>query len=166
VITIFATSASAQVESVDSPTEMELLVSTSQSQVTKREHLGTVASTNAQVTVNAITIATPNKNMQGIQLLLVDGEITETLYIGEKLLWNMVNELKNLYNTSQCEAQQMCIRGIARCRPSQEQAQAYCVAFYTTPNDETGTMLSTPTHSYKFPSIRPSELAQVIGRYN
>jgi hypothetical protein len=70
---------------------------------------------------------------------------------------NEISSFQNLDNNgSSCTAKNTCVRGVARCRPSQTETQAICPSYYYTADGRQGMQLATPRHAFDYPYVEPS----------
>jgi hypothetical protein len=63
---------------------------------------------------------------------------------------------------STCEAINVCVFGVARCRPSQDVPQAFCPSLYLTSAGDRGVLLAAAGHSFRFPSTHVSVFVSAI----
>src|SRR5690606_17632157 len=107
------------------------------------------------------------EQVSGIKIELENSTSTDQIHVPASLLSNFRDELEfiDFWREHQggCQAQRLCVHGIERCRPSQTERQAYCPGHYVTPNSEEGLILSTPRHSFRFPSVETEQLTVLIG---
>jgi hypothetical protein len=91
---------------------------------------------------------------------------SDQIYIPESLISQLRGELQEIESTRQyddeCQAKYRCVTGIARCRPSQTEKQAFCPGRYSTPTSEAGFVLSTPRSSFYFPGFDATSLDKLI----
>jgi hypothetical protein len=157
----------AQTITIPDPTQLQTAVLGDSSELVWSEALGKIESADASATVSAIEVAGPDgERVRGVKVFLENSASTDQIYLTDSLLSDFRDALQELEFTSQfdgeCQARYRCIHGIARCRPSQPERQAYCPARYSTPDGEKGLILSTPRHSYLFPSVGPAQLDALI----
>jgi hypothetical protein len=111
--------------------------------------------------VAVVEVVTSDDNKQtGIRILLEHDDQHDFLYLDSSQLGQFRDELASFASAYErgetCEAINRCMLGVARCRPSQTVRQAFCPSFYSTPDGKQGLTVSTPRHSFSFPSIEPS----------
>ena len=152
---------------VAEPTQLHTVASADNSVLVWVELLGEIESSDARATISAIEVeASDGERSRGVKIALENSTSTDQIYVTESLLVILRNELQELDITSQfdakCQAKHRCVHGIARCRPSQTETQAYCPGRYTTPNSEKGFTLSTPRHVFFFPSVGPAQIDALI----
>ena len=103
---------------------------------------------------------------RGVRIDLRDDDHHETLYLGADHVAQFRDELAGFVEYFErggaCGAQSRCIHGVARCRPSQTEPQAFCPSFFTTPDGKQGVFLSMPQFSFSFPNVEPSILIDAI----
>ena len=154
--------------SVPEPTHLHVVATAAGSELVSSIVLGGIESTDASAEVSAIEIRGLNGDrVRGVMVTLENSTSSDQIYVPDSLLSSFRDELQHLEFTrrfdSGCQAIYRCIRGIARCRPSQTERQAYCPGRYSTPDSEGGLVLSTPRSSFSFPSVEASELDALIG---
>ena len=97
------------------------------------------------------------ERVRGVKISLRNSMSSDEIYVTEDLLSNFQNELRQLEHTrrwaGKCRAKVRCVHGIARCRPSQFETQAYCPGRFSTSGSEEGFILSTPRNTFSFPSV-------------
>ena len=154
--------------SVPEPTQLQTIASDDGSKLVWVKFLGEIASDNAKAAVTAIEIEGPDgERVRGVKISLENSTSMDQIYVTDNLLPNFWDELQELEFTrqydSECQAKNRCVSGIARCRPSQPERQAYCPGHYSTPSSESGLILSTPRGSFSFPSVDAGQLGNLIG---
>ena len=153
--------------SVAEPTRLQTVVSADGSELAWSRSLGEIESADASAAISTIEIRGPGgERVRGVKISLEDSGASDEIYITETLLSDFRDELQKLQFTGrsdrECRARYRCIHGIARCRPSQTERQAYCPGRYSTPNSEKGIILSTPRRSFSFPSVDIARLDALI----
>ncbi|MCH8135424.1 MAG: hypothetical protein IIB77_05540 [Proteobacteria bacterium] len=135
------------------------------------EEVGRIDSSDARAIITALIIENSHyrpSRVRGIRIDLSNQTSSDQLYLEEGELVYLKHELDGL----DCGVASMRsesgapyrVRGIGRCRPSQSVPQAYCPGYYIGPDSE-GLSLSTFSGgNFRFPSARPSVLADAIGR--
>ena len=168
---ILSSPAPAQLTPAPEPTQLEVWVGQPGSRFTKSEQVGRIDSTDAQAVITAVVVERPHNTpsrVRGIRIDLRNASSADRIYVDESELVYLKHQLDGM----DCGVASMRnesgaayrVRGIARCRPSQTIPQAYCPAYYITPESE-GLSLSTFSgHNFKFPAQRPSTLADAVGR--
>ena len=154
--------------SVPEPTQLHKVAFADGAKPVWSEPLGEIESSDARATVSVIEVESPEgEQVRGMKIMLENSTSTDQIYLTESLLSNLQEELEFLEFSRQfddeCQARNLCVHGIAKCRPSQTVRQAYCPGRYATPNSEEGLILSTPRHSFKFPSVGTEQLSALIG---
>ncbi len=157
----------AEETSVPEPTQLHTAALADRSELVWSELLGEIKSADARAAIAAIEVeGSDGERVRGVKITLENSMSADHIYITDSLLSNLRDELEELEFTSQfdgeCQAKNSCIHGIARCRPSQTERQAYCPGRYSTPNSEKGLVLSTPRHSFLFPSVETAQLDALI----
>ena len=165
--------ATAQVDSsaVPEPTVFEKIAKQRGTKVISSEEVGRIESTDARAVITAVIMENSHyrpSRVRGIRIDLRNEISSDHIYVEESELVYLKHELDSM----DCSVADMRnesgaahrIRGIARCRPSQSVPQAYCPGYYIGPESE-GLLLSTFSGgNFRFPSERPSSLADAIGR--
>ena len=153
--------------SVPEPTHLYTVAVAAGSTLVWSQRLGEIESVDARATISVIAVeGYDGKRVRGMKLMLEDSMMTDQIYLPESLLSNLRDELEQLEDWHQvdrkCEAKELCIHGIARCRPSRTVSQAYCPSRYSKPNSEEGLILSTPHHMFMFPVVGTEQLSTLI----
>lgn len=154
--------------SVPEPTRLHATASADGSKLVWSELIGDIESSDAHATVSVIEVESlQGDRIRGMKIMLENSTSTDQIYITENLLFNFRDEIEHLKNSRQfyekCEAKHLCMQGIARCRPSQSERQAYCPGRYSTPDAEEGLNLTTPRHTFMFPAVGTKQLITLIG---
>ena len=155
--------------SVPEPTQLHRVASVAGSELVWSEVLGEIKSADANAEISAIEVKGPNGDrVRGVSITVESSMSSDQIYITVSLLSNFRNELQELeflrqFFDSRCQAKYRCVHGIARCRPSQTEQQAYCPGRFSTPDSEGGFVLSTPRNSFSFPSVDAAQLDDLIG---
>jgi hypothetical protein len=163
--------APAQLTSAPEPTQLEVWAGQSGSRITKSEEVGRIESADAQAVITAVVAERPHNApsyVRGVRIDLRNASSTDQIYVDESKLVYLKHELDGM----DCGVARMRnesgaihrIHGIARCRPSQSVPQAYCPGYYIGPESEGLSVSTFSGGSFRFPSIRPSLLADAIGR--
>jgi hypothetical protein len=124
---------------------------------------GEIRSSDATAVLTAIEVAEQDgQRANGIWISLRNLDSADDLDLSEFELRQFRTELAELESrfaefASRCEATHSCVSGVARCRPSQTEPQAYCPGIYTTSSFLAGFGLSTTHHSFVFPFVRPEK---------
>ena len=156
-------------DSIPEPTQLSSLVSKSGVEIVKIGNPGRIESSNSTAEISAIeVVAYGGDRQRGAKLVLESPEQSDWIYMDVDEISQLRDEFVNFdswYETGmQCEAISMCIFGVARCRPSQAELQAYCPAVYSTPDGKLGLWLSTPRGSFQFPSLRTDVIIDAINK--
>lgn len=154
--------------SVPEPTQLHATATAAGSELVWSEVVGDIKSADANAEVSAIEVEGSNGDrVRGVSITLENSTTSDQIYIPDSLLSNLRNELQEIEFTrqfdSECQAKFRCVHGIARCRPSQTERQAYCPGRFSTPTSEGGFVLSTPRNSFSFPKVDASQLDALIG---
>ena len=153
--------------SIPEPTELSTIASSENSSTTEIGHHTLVASSDTFANVSAVKIETFGKDSQkGVQLLLTERDRVDRVILDLMQARQLKGELFSVQSVyasrPSCEAREMCIRGVARCRPSQTQAQAICPEYYNRPDGSQGIRISTPRHTFDFPYVEPAVFAESV----
>ena len=153
--------------SVPEPTLLHTVASADSSELVWSKLLGEIKSADASAAISAIEVEGPDGDrVRGVKISLENSTSSDQIYITDSLLASLRDELQELEYTRQwygkCQAKYRCSHGIARCRPSTTEKQAYCPGRYSTPNSEEGFVLSTPRSSFSFPSVEPAQIDALI----
>lgn len=154
--------------SVPEPTQLHTVATAAGSELVWSEIVGDIKSADANAEVAAIEVEGPNGDrVRGVSITLENSTTSDQICIPDSLLSKFRNELQEIEFTrqfdSECQAKYRCVHGIARCRPSQTEKQAYCPGRFSTPTSEGGLVLSTPRNSFSFPTVDATQLDALIG---
>ena len=154
--------------SVPEPTHLHAIASAEGSQIVSYTAVGEIASVDATAVIASIEVEGHNgQRVRGIKIQMQNATTSYDIYITDSLLAGFRAELQELEHTKawygKCQAKRICVHGIARCRPSQSEPQAYCPAHYTTPDADHGLILDTPHGAFSFPGVTASQLNTLIG---
>jgi hypothetical protein len=107
-------------------------------------------------------VGSRGEEQHGVRVTLERRSVRDRIYLGAADARQLRDELTSLNGaTALCDAKS-CVHGIARCRPSQAEPQAYCPSVYKTRDGESGVGLSTPRSSFRFPSVQATAFADAI----
>jgi len=153
--------------SIPEPTELSTIASSENSSTTKIGNSTLVAGSDTVAEVTAVKIELPGKDSQkGVRLLMTEGKKVDRLmldFVQAEQLRQELSGFQSIYTSgSSCSAREMCIRGVARCRPSQTESQAVCPSYYNRPDGSQGIRISTPRHTFDFPFVEPAVFAESI----
>jgi hypothetical protein len=113
-----------------------------------------------------LVLSSDGEHHRGVRVSLKNSSQADQLYIDVGEAAQLRDEFGSFdkwhERTPTCEAINLCVEGVARCRPSQSLRQAYCPSAYSTSRGERGVLLSTPRHSFRFPSTEPSAFVHAI----
>lgn len=154
-------------QSVPEPTLLSELVSRPGTAVAPAGEVAGAESSDATAEVSIVEITGSNdETRRGIRLALERESDSDVVYLDPDLASQLRRELTGLDAGFEAptDCSGLCIHGIARCRPSQDIAQAVCPGVYSTGDGENGLMLDTPRQRFRFPGTRPSVLADALGR--
>lgn len=149
--------------SIPEPTALATVAASPDTQIVWTQAIGNLQGadpTDSSVAVAAVEmIDQQGEVLRGAIVSLSSPDSTDKLYLGETELQLVQDELAELAaileseGNTECEAINICVMGIARCRPSQSVIQAYCPGIYSTPSSKTGFALATPRQSFRFPKF-------------
>jgi hypothetical protein len=167
-----SSSASAQSQlaeeiSVPEPTQLHTAAESDGSVLVWSEILGEINSADSTATILAIDVEVPDgERSRGVKISLRNSTSSDQIYVPESLFSNLQAELREIeiwrHHIGKCQAKVQCVQGIARCRPSETEEQAYCPGRFSTPNSEGGFVLSTPRGTFSFPSVEASQFNALI----
>ena len=126
-----------------------------------------VESDDSLAEIAVVEVASSNHtSLRGVRIDLERGDHMAELYLNADQVAQFRNELvgfKEYYERgATCGARHRCVHGVARCRPSQVERQAFCPSFYTTPDGKQGVVISTSRYTFPFPHVEPSILIAPI----
>lgn len=101
----------------------------------------------------------------GVSVSLRHGDQVVALYLDSVEASQLRDELAafdGYESIEPCEATRQCVRGVARCRPSQPVRQAFCPSLYLTADGKKGVLISTPGSPFRFPDVEPSSFVSAI----
>jgi hypothetical protein len=162
-------------KSIQEPTQFSVVVSdaTAHATVVGSPTLVKSDESIAEIALIEITTSADTRRL-GVRASLRGAGQVDTLYLDPSEASQLREELVGFdtwYEPGQpCEAIRQCVRGVARCRPSQSVRQAFCPSLYSTAEGEQGILISTPRSSFRFPAIKPSifisAIDMVVGELN
>lgn len=126
-----------------------------------------VESDDSLAEIAVVEVASSNDTpLRGVRIDLERGDHMAELYLDAHQVDQFRNELvgfKEYYERGEpCGARNRCVHGVARCRPSQVERQAFCPSFFTSPDGKQGVVISTSRYSFTFPHVEPSILIASI----
>ena len=154
--------------SVPEPTRMAVMASRLDARIATIGDLRRVESNDAIAEIATIEISAAAEREKGIRIDLRNASGADSLYLDAQQGRRLRDDLAQLDRNSElaCESGIHCAGGIARCRPSQSVAQAFCPTAYRTREGEWGISISTPDGYFEFPGVKAadfsSDLAIVI----
>ncbi len=152
-------------ESISSPTKLEAAMMQTNSVVTSEIELGAISTSEANFKVSEISIKTEKGNvLNGIKIYLSNSDGSEDVFLESESVPLLLKELEEIGN---CRRYSACdgYFGIARCRPSQSEPQAYCLENYNISNSDFGTLIRTTSGWYKLNQVLPAFLIEVVSRF-
>lgn len=156
--------------SIADPTPLQVLATLPGTKLTWSQEVYPVESRESTARVTAIELEGANGQRHHGILVQLDGEdASDAIYIDQKYARQFMSELAHLEPAgppgeppTAHGGRRSYFEGIARCRPSQQVAQAFCPEYYTdyeaVPEPEEGLYLRTPRAHFRFPWVRPSAL--------
>jgi hypothetical protein len=153
--------------SVPEPTRLYVAAQEDGSVLVRSELLGEIVSADSTATFSAIEVEGPDgERVRGVKISLRNPTSADQIYITESLLSSLQDELRELeftrHRSGKCQAKVRCVQGIARCRPSETEKQAYCPGRFSTPTSDGGFVLSTPRNTFSFPSVEATQFHNLI----
>lgn len=167
LLTGFAAAQDAGDTMLAEPTALSELAARSDATMTVIGHAAQVAGGDTLAEFAPVRVVTAEgEEHYGLRLLMTNGDSTDSLYLDRRQareLWKEISDAQPAYRDgAQCGARYRCIRGIARCRPSQSIAQSVCPSFYVTPDGRQGMTLATPRGSFELTYSEPVVVAETI----
>ncbi len=134
--------------------------------VVASERLGSLGADASTIVVHKVHVTSANESSQrGVLLVLESEESSDEVWLPAALLPQAVAELDHLKESNRlfgrCESPR-CIRGIARCRPSQSELQAFCPGMVVTREGSRSLSIRTPRHGFILPDATPDGLARLL----
>jgi len=147
--------------SIPEPTDFSVFVSSENVVETVIERGSSIAGGDSFAEVSAVkTTVNGEDDRQGVRISLRQGNRTDRIYLDARQASQLKQEIlsfQSLYeNGDSCTTRNVCMRGVARCRPSQTETQAVCPTYYYSADGHQGIRLSTPRQSFDFPYVEPS----------
>ena len=167
VVQASAFSQSTDVYSIPDPTELSVIASSENTSITEVGNHTLVAGGDTIAEVSAVRIEVSGEDgKKGVQLSIFQGDSADSILLdvpqAAKFMEDLLNFQSAYRNGNVCPAREMCVQGVARCRPSQTEAQAICPAYYSRPDGSQGIRISTPRHTFDFPYVEPAVLAEAV----
>lgn len=164
---VLAQSQLAEEISVPEPTQLHTAAVSDGSVLVWSELIGEINSAESTATVSAIEVEGPDgERVRGVKISLGNSTSSDQIYVTESLLSNFQDELREIehrrHRFGKCQAKVRCVQGIARCRPSETEKQAYCPGRFSTPNSAGGFVLNTPRNNFSFPSVESTQFDGLI----
>lgn len=157
--------------SIPEPTALAAVASMSDTRILWTQAIGDLQATDSSATaaVTAVEMAGGDgRVLRGVIVALDSSDSTDRIYLGESELQLLQDELAELAallqseRNTRCDAVILCTMGIARCRPSQGEIQAYCPGIWSKPTSERGFVLGTPRSAFLFPSFALRGLTSLL----
>jgi len=152
-------------ESVPSPTKLEVTLRQMGSVIASEVELGTISTSKAELGISEISVKTGQGDvLKGIKIHLSDISSSDVVFLESERVSIFIQELKEIGN---CQRHSACVGyfGIARCRPSQPEPQAYCLENYKISESDYGTLIRTPKGWFKLNQILATTLIEVVNQY-
>jgi hypothetical protein len=155
---------SADEGSVPEPTRMAVMASRLDARVATVGELQRIDSNDAVAEIAGIEISAGDKREQGVRIDLRNESGADSLYLDAQQGRRLRDDLTQLERNSElaCESGIHCAGGIARCRPSQSVAQAFCPTAYRTREGKWGISISTPGSYFAFPGVKAADFSSVL----
>lgn len=152
-------------ESIPTPTKLEAALAQPGAVVETEIELGQVSSSGVEFAVYEVTVkAASGEVLNGIKIHLTNPSGSEDVFLESERVPLLLKELQEIEN---CKLYYSCegYFGIARCRPSQPEPQAYCLENFNISETDFGTLFRTPTGWFKLNQVSPNALIDVVSRY-
>ena len=160
-------------ESVPSPTKLELAWGLPDSSVRSEFKLGEVSASNVKMIISGVSVEIGNgEALSGIKIYLnssngscifsgcSESGNTDIIFLDSEFVPLILEELKEIGYRNRGG-----YSGVARCRPSQAVAQAYCLENFLIDETDFGILVRTPKAWFKFAGVSPGDLGEIISRY-
>jgi hypothetical protein len=153
--------------SIPEPSQLGVVASDSDAQVIAIGSSRRIESSESTAEIAVVeVVASDGERQRGVRVSLESAGGTDEIYLDSGQAAQLRDELAGLEGwyerDATCEAIRYCVRGVARCRPSQSVRQAYCPSVYVTPEGEQGVILSTPRFSFRYPSMRAAVFVAAV----
>jgi hypothetical protein len=152
--------------SVPEPTALGRVAAESGSRLISSTNVRQIVSDDASAVFAAVTLEDRNsRSIRGLKLSLSSADGSDELYLDEEVLEELSREFADLdgwYDQERVCPVDSCVFGVARCRPSQTNLQAYCPSVHAKGTSERSTSIATPRQSFQFPAVRPSTIAVAV----
>jgi hypothetical protein len=153
--------------SIPQPTELGSVASSPGAEIRTIGTQTSVRSRDSNAEIEAVEVRTADGKRQcGLRITLQNVGQSEVVHLAVDEAAQLREEFAGFnasYSSgSRCEAINMCVEGVARCRPSQAVRQAYCPSVYSTPQGERGVYLSGSRGVFRFPLTPASQFVSAI----
>jgi hypothetical protein len=152
--------------SMPEPTVLSRVAAESGSRLISSTNVRRIVSDNASAVLAAVAFEDrDSRSVRGLRLSLSSADGTDELYLDEEVLEDLSREFADLdgwYDQERVCPVDSCVFGVARCRPSQTNLQAFCPSVHSKGTSERSTSIATPRQSFQFPAVRPSTIAVAV----
>ncbi|MEM9531567.1 MAG: hypothetical protein AAGA23_11660 [Pseudomonadota bacterium] len=151
--------------SIPDPTALQAAATATGAETLWSNTIGDINTVDAHAEVRVIEVASgTGERVRGVAIALRHAAAEDHVYVPAALIAQVRQELQHLEFTKQFdrECETRCTHGIARCRPSQSEPQAFCPARYRTGGPDRGFLLSTPRNAFSFPGEEASRLDALL----
>lgn len=153
-------------ESIPAPTAMQKILESADSVMISSKPLGELETDDSSIVFTSVTVRLDDDVIQeGLKINLSNRVGSEYVGLEAKLVSNFLAELAEI---GRCEQFSACggYFGIARCRPSQPEPQAYCMENFSFSETEYGVLFRTPINTYRLVQVKPSDLIELVNSFD
>jgi hypothetical protein len=145
--------------SVPEPTRLAVVASRLDARIVKIGDTQRVDSNDAVAEIAAIEVRAGSGRERGVRIDLRNEGVADSLYLDTAQADRLVADLAHFddWSARACDRGTHCTFGIARCRPTQTDTQAFCPAVYTTREGGWGLTFGTPSGNFRFPGVSSSQ---------
>ena len=128
--------------------------------------LGSFSAPESEFRVSEVSIKTGDGAvLKGVKLQASNPTASDAVLLESERIPQLIQELEEIEQESECAG--MCIHGIARCRPSQSERQAYCFGYiYSSDGEHHGTLFRTANHPFQLNEVMPADVIEALKRYS
>ena len=160
-------------QSIPQPTPLEAMLADAGTTVIWKKEVRRLESLGSTAVITAVEAQSADGRFRsGVRVDLASGDSANVFYVDKVLAGQFKQELAGLepfYPATDLGANCETLspgrmEGVARCRPSQHVPQAFCPVYYVEADSDCveGLVLHSQVWSYRFPSVRPSDLFRAI----
>ncbi len=126
-----------------------------------------IESASGQLTVSALPVdkqTTATGTM--VEIRLADEHQQDAIRLNIEQIDVLLKEIEHLSQfrsvAARCDNDQVCMFGVARCRPSQTEPQLLCPGYYSNRSGVIGVILATSKGGFRFPGLSTNDLHRVL----